>query len=115
MVSTGKNDPKMAERSVETGLHSSLCGLMLRVMGLPTQAVTLTPEQVSDLSRRLSSMRHDINNYLSLIVAAAELIKMNAELAGRMSVTLSEQPAKISEEIRKFSAAFDDILGINRD
>lgn len=84
-------------------------------MALPTQAVTLTPEQVSDLNRKLSTMRHDINNYLSLIVAAAELIKLNAELAARMSVTLSEQPGKISEEIRKFSVAFDDVLGITRD
>ena len=106
---------KVGVKVIETGLHSGLYAFMLHRMGLPTQAVTLTADQIGDLHRKLATMRHDINNYLSLIVAAAELIKMNAELAARMSVTLSEQPGKISEEIRKFSVAFDDVLGITRD
>jgi len=41
-------------------------------MGLPIQPVTLTVEQLGELNRQLGNMRHDINNNLSLIVAAAE-------------------------------------------
>ena len=83
-------------------------------MALPSQPVTLTVEQLGELSRKLSTMRHDINNNLSLIVAAAELIKHKPQVAERMMATLAEQPAKITESIKKFSADFEQILGITR-
>ena len=74
-----------------------------------------TPEQVEELSKKLAAMRHDINNHLSLIVAAVELIKYNPEVATRMSTTLAEQPPKISDQIGRFSKEMDRILGISRD
>ena len=83
-------------------------------MGLPTEPVTLTPEQIDDLQKRLSNLRHDVNNHLSLIVAAAELIKLNPDLIKRMCATLAEQPPKISEEMNKFSVAFENVLRITR-
>ena len=59
-------------------------------------------------------MRHDINGDLALIVAAAELIKLNPELLPRMLKTLTEQPPKIRERADKFSAEFEKMLGITR-
>lgn len=84
-------------------------------MPLPNEPVTLSPEQVDELRKKLGTMRHDINNHLSLIVAAAELIKINPDAVGRMSATLSEQPAKISAHITAFSTAVDKLLGIKKD
>jgi hypothetical protein len=81
---------------------------------MPTGPVTLSVEQLEELNKKLSILRHDINNHLSLIVAAAELIKFNPEMATRMSATLSEQPPKISEEIGRFSTEFEKALGITR-
>ncbi len=52
-------------------------------------------------------MRHDINNHLSLILAATELIRHKPQMAERMMATLYEQPAKISDSIAKFSAEFE--------
>jgi hypothetical protein len=83
-------------------------------MALPNTPVTLTVEQIDHLSRQLSTMRHDINNQLSLIVAAAELIRMNPEMVRRMSGTLIEQPPKISEGMSKFTAEFEKMLAITR-
>jgi len=83
-------------------------------MGLPTNSVTLTPTQVEELNKHLSTMRHDINGDLALIVAAAELIKLNPDPLPRMLATLSEQPPKIRDRADKFSAAFEKILGITR-
>ena len=83
-------------------------------MALPTAPITLSVQQVEELNKRLSSLRHDVNNHLSLIVAAAELIRLSPEMVARMSTTLSEQPPKISEEISKFSAEFERVLGITR-
>ena len=59
-------------------------------------------------------MRHDINNHLSLIIAAAELIKLNPESISRMTVTLTEQPGKISAHIGRFTGEFEKALGIQR-
>jgi len=87
----------------------TICG-----MGLPSEPVTLTVEQLSELSRKLSTLRHDINNNLSLIVAATELIKHKPQVADRMMGTLSEQPAKIMEALRKFAVDFEHTLGITR-
>jgi len=83
-------------------------------MGLPQTSVTLTVQQVEELQKKYSTLRHDINNHLSLIVAAAELMKFSPEAAQRMAVTLGEQPPKISEEISKFAGELEKAFGITR-
>jgi hypothetical protein len=83
-------------------------------MGFPKNPVTLTPAQIEDLSKQLSTMRHDVNGDLALIVAAAELVKLNPELLPRMLKTLTEQPAKVRERADKFSAEFEKMMGITR-
>ena len=84
-------------------------------MGLPDKAVTLTPAQVEELSKKLSDVRHNVNNFLALIIAAAELIKRKPDTTARMVDTMAEQPAKIIEEMQKFSKEFERILTIHRD
>ena len=81
-----------------------------REMPLPSQPVTLTAEQLADLNRKLSAMRHDINNQLSLIIAAAELIRHKPQTAERMMATLVEQPPKIADALLKFSTEFERAL-----
>jgi hypothetical protein len=83
-------------------------------MSFPDGPVTLTVQQLEELHKKLSALRHDVNNHLSLIVAAAELIKFNPEMAARMSTTLGEQPSKISDQLGRFSAEFEKIFGITR-
>jgi hypothetical protein len=83
-------------------------------MGATESSIALTPEQIADLNKRLSHMRHDVNNHLSLIVAACELIRRKPELAGRMIENIVQQPEKICAEIRSFSDTIELILGIKR-
>lgn len=84
-------------------------------MGLPQQSISLTPEQVGRLNELLSEMRHSVNNHLSLIIAAAEMIRLRPDSAPRMAASLSEQPSKITKEIRAFSDELEKTLGITRD
>lgn len=79
-----------------------------------TVPATLSADQVNDLNRQLATMRHDINNYLSLIMAATELIRRKPETLDRISHTLVEQPGKISEAIVKFSASFETTFGLKK-
>lgn len=83
-------------------------------MPLPSQPVTLTVQQIAALNEKLSSMRHDINNQLSLITAAVELIRIKPSTSERMMATLAEQPSKISDNLRKFSDELEFNLGITR-
>jgi hypothetical protein len=83
-------------------------------MPLLSQPVTLTVEQIAELNATLASMRHDINGQLSVIVAAMELIRYKPEKTERMMITLAEQPARIGDAMRKFSAEFERVLGITR-
>lgn len=84
-------------------------------MTLPTQPVTLTVEQIGELNKKLSNMRHDINNQLSLVLAATELIRAKPHMADRMTATLAEQPPKITAALMKFSAEFEQALSVKRD
>jgi hypothetical protein len=66
------------------------------------------------LNKKLSAMRHDINNNLSLIIAAVDLIRHKPQTAERMMATLAEQPARITDNMNKFSAEFERVFGITR-
>lgn len=83
-------------------------------MTLPSQPVTLSIPEIDELNRRLSTMRHDINNHLSLMMAALELVRRKPEAVERMAGTLSEQPGKITEAMTKFSLDFEKSFGIKR-
>ncbi|MBI3853421.1 MAG: hypothetical protein HY298_24505 [Verrucomicrobia bacterium] len=83
-------------------------------MGLPTKPVEISVAQIEELNRKLSNLRHDVNNHVSLIMAANELIQYKPEMIARMTITLTEQPPKITEAINKFSTAFEQTLGITR-
>jgi hypothetical protein len=83
-------------------------------MAMPTEPVTLSVPQIEELNRKLSNLRHDINGDLALVVAAAELIKLNPDILQRMLSTLLEQPPKIREKVDRFSAELEQCIGITK-
>ena len=83
-------------------------------MGLPSQPVTLTVEQVSELNSKLSDMRHGINNNLAIFMAGLEMLRYKPEAAQKMMGAVYEQPAKITESLAKFSREFEKVFGITR-
>ena len=76
--------------------------------------MTLSVEQIEELNRHLADMRHDINNNLSLIMAATELLRHKPQMLERMAGTLVEQPPKITHALVKFSEQFDKTFGLSR-
>jgi hypothetical protein len=98
----------------ESGLRSPTLSAHREAMPLPSQPITLSAEQIEDLNRKLSNMRHDINNQLSLIMAAVELIHYKPQMSERMMATLSEQPPKIATALVKFTSEFEQALSITR-
>ena len=108
---------KNSKGSISTGKFLQLYGVdfILSSMGVPNEQATLTPEQVADLNRKLSHMRHEINNQLSLVVAAVELVRFRPDLRDRMLNTMAEQPGRITQEVAKFSDEFERAFGITKD
>ncbi|MGD0253484.1 MAG: hypothetical protein ABSC01_12400 [Verrucomicrobiota bacterium] len=83
-------------------------------MPLPNESVTLSAEQIRGLNQKLADLRHDMNNSLSLMTAAVELIKRRPENAGNMWDTMFEQPRKITGSISQFSRDFEVALHITK-
>lgn len=83
-------------------------------MTLPSQPVTLAISQIDQLNQQLANLRHDINNHLSLMLAAAEVIRRKPEAAERMSVTFEELPCKVTEALLRFSAEFEKNFDIRK-
>src|SRR3954463_10839282 len=76
-------------------------------MRLPSEPVTFSVQQIEELNHKLSTLRHDLNNHLSLIMAATELIRHKPHMAERMMATLVEQPPKMTAALNKFSSEFE--------
>ncbi|HUA67613.1 MAG TPA: hypothetical protein VMA13_03615 [Candidatus Saccharimonadales bacterium] len=83
-------------------------------MPLPTEPVTLNVKQIGELNQKLADLRHDINNYASLILASAELLRRKPETAERMLASLGEQPPKIIAAVKRFSGDLEAALHITR-
>jgi TolA-binding protein len=81
----------------------------------PNASVTVTAEQLAELNKKLSHMRHEINNQLALVVAALELIRFRPEMRDKMLETVGQQTPKITAEILKFSTDFEQTFGISRE
>lgn len=83
-------------------------------MALPDTPVALSPDQIEELSKKLSTMRHNVNNHLALIVAGTELIRRKPEVAAKFLDSIGQQPDRIMAEIRGFSDQFEAALQITR-
>lgn len=74
--------------------------------------VILGVEEVAEFRRRLTKLRHDVNNNLTLIISAGELLRRRPELAERMATTITEQSGKIEEALRHFSSDTERLLPV---
>ena len=81
---------------------------------LPTEPVALSVEQIGELNEKLTALRHDLNNSLSLIAATAELIRRRPANADHMWKTLHDQPRKITDAMAQFSRDVEAALHITR-
>ena len=83
-------------------------------MRIPSEPVVLTAAQVEELNQKLATLRHDINNHLSLVMAVTELMRHKPQSMDRWLATLAEHPRKITTAMTKFSTQFENAFGITR-
>ena len=97
------------------GLLSSRRQTNVIIMGLPNESVSLTPAEVEALNLKLSELRHNVNNHLTLMTTAIELMRRKPDSIPRMVTNLVEQPHKIRDDLISFSQEFEQSLHITRD
>jgi hypothetical protein len=83
-------------------------------MAQPTKPVTLSMEQIGELNQKLSALRHDLNNSLSLIAATVALVRHRPTVTEQMWNTLAEQPRKIGETFSQFARDLEAELHISK-
>jgi uncharacterized protein YoxC len=83
-------------------------------MSLPSSPVTLSVEQISELKQKLSDLRHDVNNNVSLMLSAVELIRGRPESTQNMLDSLARQPQRINDAVAQFAKAIESALQIKR-
>jgi signal transduction histidine kinase len=83
-------------------------------MALPNEPVTLSVEQITELNRKLSTMRHDINGKLTQISLAVELLRLKPDGGDRWLGMMADQPQKIVAELAQFSRELEAALHITR-
>lgn len=83
-------------------------------MQMPSAPVTLTVEQLTQLNDYLTRTRHDINNHLTVILSAAEVIRHRPAMAERMMENVLEKAQRIKEDVLGFSQEFEKTFGITR-
>jgi len=84
-------------------------------MGLPQETISLSPEAVADLNQKLSDMRHSVNNHLTLVTTALELIRRKPDSIERMLESMADQPERIRNELTEFSNELEKVLKITHD
>jgi hypothetical protein len=84
------------------------------IMAKPTKPVALSMEQIGELNQKLSTLRHDMNNSLSLIAATVSLIRHRPTVTEQMWNTLAEQPRKIGDSFSQFARDLEAVLHITR-
>ena len=83
-------------------------------MPLPSKPVTLTADQIAGLNKKLADLRHSVNNNLSLIIAAAEIMRLKPDTAARLQEQLMDKPHIIAETVAQFSRDLEAALHITR-
>jgi len=83
-------------------------------MAPEVKSLQLSLEEVEQLNQKLIQTRHTINNQLSLIIAAVELMKRKPDAAERLIEEMATQPSRIAAEIEEFSRLFEITLRTGR-
>jgi len=83
-------------------------------MGVPQENVTLSPDVIESLHRKLGDMRHSVNNHLTLLSTAMELFRRKPDAIMRMLDSMTDRPEQIRDEIARFSEELESAVKITR-
>ena len=84
-------------------------------MSLPGKPVTLSARKISEIEKKLARLRHEVNNNLTLIVAAAEMLRRRPDPGERVWETLEQKPLVVADRVAEFTRHLEKALHLRRD
>jgi len=79
-------------------------------MSDPNQSVT--PEELAQLQRKFSEIKHSINNALAVMMALSEMSQRRPDYAEKLASTVLTKAPQIVSSLQEFTQALNEKTGV---
>jgi hypothetical protein len=75
-------------------------------------AGNLSPEELAQLQRKFSEIKHSINNALAVMMALSEMSQRRPDYAEKLASTVLTKAPQIVSSLQEFTQALNDKAGV---
>jgi two-component sensor histidine kinase len=76
-----------------------------------TESVNITQEELAQLQRRFSEIKHSINNALAVMMALSEMSQRRPDYAEKLATTVLSKAPQIVSSLQEFTQALNEKAG----
>ena len=73
---------------------------------------TITQEELAQLQRKFSEIKHSINNALAVMMALSEMSQRRPDYAEKLATTVLSKAPQIVSSLQEFTQALNDKAGV---
>ena len=73
---------------------------------------TLSPEELAQLQKKFSEIKHSINNALAVMMALSEMSQRRPDYAEKLATTVLSKAPQIVTSLQEFTQALNDKAGV---
>lgn len=74
---------------------------------------TLSAEELSQLQKKFSEIKHGINNALAVMVALSEMSQRRPDYAEKLASNVQQKVPQIVSNLQEFTALLNEKAGVN--
>jgi hypothetical protein len=75
-------------------------------------APTITQEELAELQRKFSEIKHSINNALAVMMALSEMSQRRPDYAEKLATTVLSKAPQIVSSLQEFTQALNEKAGV---
>ena len=73
---------------------------------------TLSPEELAELQKKFSEIKHSINNALAVMMALSEMSQRRPDYAEKLAATVLNKAPQIVSGLQEFAQALNEKAGV---
>ena len=73
---------------------------------------TLSPEELAQLHKKFSEIKHSINNALAVMMALSEMSQRRPDYAEKLATTVLSKAPQIVSSLQEFTQALNEKAGV---
>jgi hypothetical protein len=97
-------------RTYQSSTASRFLQRKSRVMNEPNR--TLSPEELAELQKKFSEIKHSINNALAVMMALAEMSQRRPDYAEKLATTVLSKAPQIVSSLQEFTQVLNEKAGV---